>query len=82
MIYQLDPDFRKTPEIGKPFCCRCQKPLRGKSIKVTVNWESWEVAEGHNQDAAVQNPKTSNMVIGNELIGADCWKTITKETTP
>lgn len=81
-VYNLDPDFRKDPDIERPFCCRCQKPLKETAdkltgIPVTVNWESWTVAEGHNQFDAVKDSRTSDKVIGNELMGRDCWKQIT-----
>jgi hypothetical protein len=73
----LDPDFRKQTDADKPFCCRCQKPLKDSAdeltgIPVTVNWETWEVQRGHNAPMDYPNQR----VIGNELIGKDCAKKI------
>jgi hypothetical protein len=62
--YPLDPDFRKDAPKDRPFCVRCQKEVKdpAKAVKVTVNWDTWQVTEG-----------------GNELMGMDCWRAITKE---
>ena len=44
--FYLDPDFRRDAPDG-PHCCRCQKPIDpGKAIRVTVDWDEWEVVEG------------------------------------
>jgi len=60
--FNLDPDFRKDAPEGVAYCVRCQKPIKDatKSVRVTVDWNTWLVTEG-----------------GEELMGADCWKTIT-----
>ena len=61
MRYSLDPDFRRNaPEEGA-YCVRCQKPIKGKSIKVSVDWDTWAVW----QDDA-----------GEHLMGPDCWKVV------
>jgi hypothetical protein len=59
----------------KPHCCRCQKEIRdiATAIQVTVNWETWEVADGWNVDMRYHG---SPSVIGNELIGPDCARKI------
>lgn len=61
MRYYLDPDYRKVPQLGKPYCVRCQKVIKdvSKAIGVTVDESNWTVTEG-----------------GTELLGADCWKII------
>lgn len=61
--YYLDPDFRKDADPSKPFCVRCQKPIKDpKTAKsVTVDWNTWQVSEG-----------------GIELIGSDCWRIVKK----
>lgn len=71
----FSPDFRREPKNpSNPYCCVCQKNVDEKTaIAVTVNWESWTFANGHNQFAAVHNSKTSNKVIGNEYMGRDCY---------
>lgn len=34
---ELDPDYRRDPpKDGRPFCCRCQQPLRGARRAVRV----------------------------------------------
>jgi hypothetical protein len=44
--YQLDPDYRKTPDTTKPFCIRCQKPVDpNKAVKVEMA-DEWTVKEG------------------------------------
>ena len=76
----LDPDFRKDPPSNadgtdKPHCCRCRKEIRDldSAIQVTVNWETWEVADGWDVDMQYHG---SPRVIGNELIGPDCARKI------
>lgn len=34
----LDPDYRKWPDMSKPWCIRCQKPIKDvtKAIECTV----------------------------------------------
>jgi hypothetical protein len=61
--FYLDPDFRKLPPKGKPYCVRCQKEIKdiSKAVKVTVNWQTIQVQT---------DPK------GTELIGRDCWKIV------
>lgn len=61
--FKLDPDFRPSPPKNGPYCCRCQKAIKGKSIRVAVNWETWAVREDIN---------------GQDLIGPDCWRIITE----
>ncbi len=39
----LDPDFRKNPPSDGEYCVRCQKPLTGKVVEVTVNWDNLTV---------------------------------------
>ncbi len=61
----LDPDYRKIPDQSKPYCIRCQKPIKNisKAIKVTgdkVNWGQFELG-------------------GIELLGADCWKIVSRQ---
>jgi hypothetical protein len=78
--FSLDPDFRRDPPRNadgtqKPHCCRCAKEIRDidTAIQVTVNWETWDVAEGWNVDMRYHG---SPSVIGNELIGPDCARKI------
>ena len=79
-VLNLDPDFRRDPDTTKPYCCRCQKALNNAAgTPVTVNWDSWTVVEGHNQNEAVWSIK-GNSAISNELIGADCLKAIKRAT--
>lgn len=79
-VYHLDPDFRKEPDTSKPYCCRCQKVIKdpGKAVEVTVNWENWRVAIGHNRRNEELTGLTANKVTENALMGADCWRQITK----
>lgn len=60
--YYLDPDYRKSPDCSKPFCIRCQKPIKDVSKAILVSYVGdCYVIEG-----------------GKHLIGSDCWKKITK----
>lgn len=81
MIYELDPDFRRKymPPAGVKMCCRCQKDIKdvSRARPVTVAWEEWAVIDGHDKEdnfPAIFNRK----VIGNELMGSDCWKKVSK----
>lgn len=61
----LDPDYRKDPDTSKPYCIRCQKPIKtGKGISVSYTDEWHVVADEH----------------GAHTIGTDCWKKINKPT--
>ncbi len=73
----LEPDFRKTPPEDKPYCCRCQKPLKGEGVPITINWDTMRFVEGHNQPIAFF-PSQPNM-IENCLIGKDCLKTVKRK---
>jgi len=62
--YNLDPDFRRdAPETGD-WCARCQKPIKDRRKAVAVTVH-WET--------------WTVFAGGEELIGADCWLTITRE---
>lgn len=72
--YNLNPDFRrKAPETGN-YCACCQKPIRGKAIPITVNWENWEVVEGHGVNLPIR--KTSGKTIDAGYVGSVCWKKV------
>lgn len=60
----LDPDFRANPDTSKDYCVRCQKPI--KNIKNAI-----KVTVDWNNWTVIKG--------GNELIGLECWKQITKE---
>jgi hypothetical protein len=62
--FNLDPDFRKDVPEDAMYCVRCQKPIKNMSKAVHVT-VNW------NTWLVVEG--------GEELIGADCWKTITGE---
>lgn len=66
--YLLDPDYRVEPDTSKPFCIRCQKPIKNvaKAVPVTEHNKSGEWA-------------TFVSVGGKSLIGADCWLIIKKQ---
>jgi hypothetical protein len=62
--FNLDPDFRRdAPESGD-YCVRCQRPIADRKKALFVTVH-WET--------------WTVIAGGNELIGADCWRTITKE---
>lgn len=61
--FELDPDFRKNPPKSGPFCVRCQKPIKDPAKAMRVTVD-WD-----------------NWLVqagGAELMGADCWRAITK----
>lgn len=61
--FVLDPDFRKDAPKSGPFCVRCQKPIQDPAKAVQVTVD-WN---------------TWLVVAGGEdLMGADCWKKITR----
>jgi hypothetical protein len=74
ITYRLDPDFSRVAPSDGPYCACCQKPIRdvASAVKVTVNWENKEVAEGH--DVALPRRSSSGKVIDNALIGKTCWR--------
>jgi len=63
----LDPDYRRDPDTSLPYCCRCQKVIKGKGkgIKVSVDFSSLGGAE-----LVMLNSD------GDSLIGSDCAKII------
>lgn len=46
-MIDLDPDFRRDPKTVI-YCVRCQKDIAdaAKAIRVSVNWDTWEVTLG------------------------------------
>lgn len=61
--YDLDPDFRRgAPDGDVPYCARCQKKVDPAKAKRVT--VCWETW------------KVSEG--GNEFVGQDCWKAITK----
>lgn len=61
MVY-LDPDYRKNPDTSKLFCVRCQKPLLGKSHKVTVNELTKDVTLGGEQHIGTDCAKKIGLI--------------------
>ena len=59
--FNLDPDFRKDAPEGVTYCVRCQKPIKDASKAVRVTVD-WNT--------------WLVMEGGEELMGANCWKTI------
>ncbi len=45
---QLDPDYRRMPDISQPWCERCQKPVNPKTaIRVTtLDFRVWRDDKG------------------------------------
>jgi len=72
--YDLNPDFRRTAPNKGRYCACCQKPIKetAKAVAVTVNWENWETAEGH--DIKLPRRNTSGKVIDNCDMGTYCFK--------
>lgn len=63
--YYLDPDYRIEPDISKPYCIRCQKPIKGDKNAVRVSYvNDWNVKLDPN---------------GEYWIGRYCWANIIKE---
>ncbi len=74
----FSPDFRRTPK--KPhFCAICYRDIHdpAKAVAVTVDWATWTLLEGHNRNAEFPNHPSKE--IGNEHVGADCWKKLKKD---
>lgn len=69
-LYHLNPDLRTDAPTGA-YCCRCQKPLKGSVIQVTVDWDTWRVAKGWDKDFGGTR-------VENLLVGPDCWREIAK----
>lgn len=61
--FDLNPDFRKDAPKSGLYCVRCQKPIKDFAKAIRVT-VNW------NTWLVMQG--------GNEFMGADCWKTITK----
>lgn len=83
-VYHLDPDFRRDPLDGKPYCICCRKQLLDSTekltgIAVTVNWEAWLVTEGHNQNELVRAHSTVDAAFENGIMGSGCWKKTKKK---
>ena len=62
--YHLDPDFRRDAPKEGPYCVRCQKPIRDPKKAAEVT-VNWDTWE-----------VTEG---GEDLMGLDCWRTITRE---
>lgn len=43
--FYLDPDYRRQAIAGVPCCIRCQKPIKGQAVKVTLV-NDWYVTLG------------------------------------
>lgn len=63
MSFHFSPDYRKEPPSNGLYCCNCQRPLNGKFISVSINYETMQVKEDIN---------------GKDKIGVDCWRKIIK----
>ena len=61
--YALDPDFRRDAPNRGPYCVRCQRPITNLNKAVRVTVD-W--------DAWLVREG------GDDLMGQDCWQTITK----
>lgn len=66
--FYLDPDYRKFADYKIPYCVRCQRAVDvSKAIKVTL----LDSAPGRNDKLHVR-------LGGADLMGADCWRRISK----
>lgn len=61
--YNLDPDFRRDEPNSGDYCVRCQKKITDRRKAIWVTVH-WET--------------WTVWAGGSELIGADCWRAITK----
>lgn len=75
----FSPDFRRNPKTMF-MCCVCYRDIKNpsKAVAVTVDWGNWTLLEGHDRNA--EFPNFPSKEIGNEYVGADCWKKTRKMT--
>lgn len=77
-IFKFSPDFRRdnSKKLVMWFCAHCYRDIKNKdkAVPVTVDWNTWEAVQGHNNEALL--PGYPSKEIGNEYFGATCWKKI------
>lgn len=76
VFYRFSPDFRRrAPNMPQAYCAHCQKPVDAMTaIPVTIDWDNWIFAEGHN------NPAVKSTTLDEEAyFGSTCYKKMWKE---
>lgn len=75
-IYRFSPDFRRDDPKKLCFCAHCYRDIKdqSKAVPVTVDWNTWQAIEGHDNEKLFPNYPSKE--IGNEYFGATCWKKI------
>lgn len=79
-VYNFEPDFRRRAPDSGLYCCVCQKPLKDdtKALPVTINWENWQMVEGHGFRELVRGNSVVDAAFSNTFVGRDCWNRMKK----
>lgn len=77
-IYRFSPDFRPK-RLHKTMCDCCGKEIKNisKAVEVTLDWNTWTVAKGHDKHSHFKGFPSPE--IHNSLFGPACWKRTIKE---